>query len=650
MKRFLAVFLSALLLFTLSAQAFAAEKTLTLAAGGATDYRIVVSADASAAERTAADTLADYLAQITGADFPVAEDTSPAAAKELAVGVTNREADLFADRDAWDDDAVRLLTDGERLFLTGGSPRGTLYAVYTFLEDWLGCRWFTHALTVTPRQTALTVPAVDYFYEPCFRLRQTFWSFSTAYADYCAANKLHGVMAYLPESLGGGRYELAISSVHTMQQFITPDLFATHPEYFGCDENGVRSPNRQPCLRNAEVFELAVAWAKRYFAGDSVILSLSQNDNQAFCCCDACRAFNAAHGGVDSAALLDFVNRVAAEVKKDDPDATVETLAYQNSLTPPTGLAVADNVVIRLCPISTCVLHRLDDPTCRSNKRFNDALTGWSGLTDRIYIWEYSTDFQYTYALYPNLTAMQDRFRYYRDRNAVAVFDNGCGDNIVPGELHELRAYLICKLLWDPDTDLERHMREFCDAYYGAAGGDVFDFIREYEKDVKGFNAKAARVCHIDCFAGGESFANNVSLSSLNVKKLDGLLEKAQRRALSAEEANRLQGLALSWRFTKCAARAGEFNWLSGFTAPAAATDALIDDMKAYGVTFLSENGGLQLQDRAANATVLPTWWYTEDETAVPQTERMKAKLLPVFNRILRVLFTLPRLILEKFR
>ena len=646
MKRFLSIFLSLVMLAALAAPVTAAQTATSLASDGATAYRIVVAKDAAAAERTAADTLADYLNRITGATFPVVTDAEPAAEKELVVGETNRGPDF--DKSDWDDDAVRLLSDGDTLFLIGGSPRGTLYAVYTFLEDWLGCRWFTHELTVTPERAALDLPVIDYFYEPPFKLRQTYWMFSTAYPDYCAAHKLHGVMAGIPEELGGGRYELAVSSVHTMQQFVPQSLFAEHPEYFGCDENGTRQANRQPCLRNEEVFRLAVDWAKQYFAGDHVILSVSQNDNQDFCRCGACEAFNAAHGGVDSAALLDFVNRVAAEVKKDYPDAQLETLAYQNSLIPPTGLTVADNVVIRMCPISTCVLHNLDDASCASNKRFNDALTGWSEMTDRIYIWDYSTDFQYFYALYPNVTALQGRYQYYRDRNVVSIFDHGCGDGVAAGEFHELRAYLVCKLLWDPDTDVERHIAEFCDAYYGAAGPDVVSFLKDYEKSVKGFNAKAAHTCHVDCFAGGESFAGNLSLTSSDVKRLDKLLEQAQSRDLSADEAHHLEGLTLSWRFTKCAVRAGEFNWLSGFTEPEKAVNGLIADMKAYGINSLSENGGLWLLDKEANAKVLPKWWYEEDESAVPRSERLKAKLLPFLNRLLRALFAVPRMLTQK--
>ena len=350
MKKFFCLLLSFLTFISFTVPAFAAETSLTLASGANTDYVIVLSDNASPAENTAADTLAQYLKDITGAVFPIVNDSSSPQDKELVVGFTNRSDN--SDSEQWDDDAVKIYTSGEKVFFTGGSPRGVLYSVYTFLEDFLGCRWFTHELTVTPEADILTVPQINYFYEPCFKLRQTYWLFSTAYQDYSAAHKLHGVMAYMPEELGGGRYELAVSSVHTVQLFLPQTMFSQHPEYFGCDENGERQPNRQPCFSNEDVFELAVQYAKDYFSQNNAVLSISQNDSMDFCKCPECASFNASHGNVDSASLLNFINRVAKEVKKDYPDAKIETLAYQNSQNPPTGLNVEDNVVIRLCALS----------------------------------------------------------------------------------------------------------------------------------------------------------------------------------------------------------------------------------------------------------------------------------------------------------
>lgn len=518
MKKVLAVALSFALLFTVAVLVFASSLSLNLADNGTTMYKIVISENATETEVTAANTLADYLNQITDAVFPVVKDTEAEGDFEIVVGVTNRENDNPVDRSELGEEGVRIFAEGKKLFLTGGKQRGAIYSVYTFLEEFLGCRWFTNSVPITPEigdcivipeTEELVIDAIDYTYVPPFRLRQTYWMFSTMYQDYSVAHKLHGMMAGIPENMGGIPVESCINGVHTMRWIITQDMFAVHPEYFGMDENGIRQPNRQPCLSNSEVLEIVVAAAKAHFAQYTSIFSVSQNDNQNFCQCSECVAFNNAHGGVESASMLNFTNKVAKAIKEEYPDRMVETLAYQLTETPPTGLTIEDNVVIRLCPIQTCVLHDLDDPSCPDNKEFDTNLTGWANMTENIYIWDYSTNFQYIYAFFPNITTLQGRYQYFRDRNVVSVFDHGCGEDIIPAEFHELRTYLVSKLLWDPDTDIEKHIREFCDAYYGEASDDIIDFIYYFEDAIKGYNAASFSTCHITCYDGGESLENH---------------------------------------------------------------------------------------------------------------------------------------------
>ena len=647
MKKALSVILVCIFMFGALLPCAAADAGLTLADGGRTDYRIVKSASATPAEETAAETLRDYLQRITGADFPVVTDETAPQAKELVVGRTNRATAGALGCEGMDDDGVRLVSVGQRLYFTGGKVRGALYAVYTFLEDWLGCRWFTHELTVTPSLRTLRLDGpVDYAYEPPFKLRQTYWMFSTMYADYCAAHKLHGVMAYVSETYGGPREEMAINGVHTMQYIVSPALFDAHPEYFGADNNGVRSPNRQPCFTNEDVIQIITDFALNFVRDYGTVVSLSQNDGMEFCQCETCRAFNEAHGGTDSAALLNMVNRVAAAVDAAYPGRRVETLAYQNSQTPPTGMTVAENAVIRLCPISCCVLHDLDDGSCPANKRFNDDLSGWSAITDNIYIWNYSTNFQYYYALYPNILTLQSRYQYYRDHNAVSIFENGCGENIVPGEFHELKTYLVCKLLWDPDTDVDRHIREFCAAYYGEAAQDVIDFINYFETHVGGYNALSMSTCHIACSDGGENLEGHSALTESDVRKLDSIMASAKDQPLSNMETKHLEGLELGWRLFKNATFAGEFNWFSYKTDPEKEAEKLYKDLRAYGVTFLAEGGNAPLTEETPNCKVRPTYWYwTEEE--LPLSVRFQAWLLPIINRVLRTVFFVPRMIDE---
>ena len=646
-KTFTILLAIALIVPTLSVAAWAQPDAPLLASDGATEYRIVRSAEATPAEITAADTLADYLGRITGAEFEIVTDETEAQSKELVVGRTGRADPEELGCAGMDDDGVLIKTVGDTLYLTGGEKRGAIYSVYTFLEDFLGCRWFTHDLTVVPENAELVLPQADYKYEPPFRLRQTYWMFSTMYADFCAAHKLHGIMAYVSEEYGGPRAELAINSVHTMQGIIPAALFDEHPEYFGDDGSGQRSVTRQPCLTNPDVLALTIDYALDFCSRYETILSVSQNDGMDFCQCENCRAFNAEHGGVDSAALIAFVNKVAAAVDEAYPGRQIETLAYQNSQTPPTGLEIADNVVIRLCPISCCAMHDLDDKSCPANARFDKDMARWSELTDNIYVWDYSTNFQYFYAFYPNILTLQARYRYFRDHNVVSIFENGCGDDIVPAEFHELRTYLVLKLLWDPDTDVDRHISEFCEAYYGAAAEDVIEFIHEFETRVKGYNPLTVSMCHMACSDGGENLESHSSLTEFDVCKLDKIVERAKNRELDEDCARHVTGFELSWRFFKNATFAGEFNWFSYKTDPAVEAEKLFNDLKEYGVTHLAEAGGVPFGDDTPNFTVRPTYWFLDEFEYTPSV-RFQSKVLPVVNKILRIVFFLPRLIAEK--
>ena len=630
MKRVISI-LTALILTVLTAvPAFAkAESEIVLAENGSTQYRIVISEKASDTEKNAARELSEYLTKISSAEFKTVTDAVPASEKEIVVGVTDRDSEININRSDFGQDGVRILTVGEKLFLTGGKERGALYAVYTFLEDWLGCRWFTEELTVIPEAQRLAVSQIDYSYVPCFKLRQTYWLFSTKYADFCVKHKLHSYMAYISDDWGGSPTEYCVNSVHTMQWIITRDMFDSHPEYFGCDDKGNRSMNRQPCFSNDDVFQLTVNFAKNFFSQYNTIFSVSQNDGMSFCQCDKCRAFNKAHGNTDSASMISFVNRVAAEVRKDYPDARFETLAYQDTLTPPKNLEIADGVVIRMCPINGCVLHDFSTSSCRENKKFSKALEGWAKLTDNIYMWNYSTDFQYYYALFPNITTLQKRYQYFRDNNVVAVFDNGCGEDMAAGEFHDLKTYLVLKLLWNPDTDIERHISEFCAAYYGEAGADVVEFINKFEKYVKGVNA------HITCQDGGEALENHSALTELEIKKLNKIMERAESRKLTDDEAYRLKGLSISWRFFKCGTFAGEFNWISFKNDPVKEAEKLYNDMREYGIEFLSEGGGVRLDSGTPDFTVRPTWWFSTKDS-MPKSVQRQSAILPVINRILR--------------
>jgi hypothetical protein len=122
---------------------------LTLAENSQTDYTIVLEENAPVPERTAADELKKYLTVVTGAHFSI-QTGSNLSGRKIFVGDSEVVRKMVPNVH-WDhlpNDAIVIKTIDDDLILAGGGTRGTLYAVYTFLEDYIGVRWVTSTAMV----------------------------------------------------------------------------------------------------------------------------------------------------------------------------------------------------------------------------------------------------------------------------------------------------------------------------------------------------------------------------------------------------------------------------------------------------------------------------------------------------------------------
>ncbi|MCL5269025.1 MAG: DUF4838 domain-containing protein, partial [bacterium] len=100
-------------------------------------WAIVLPDGAGQTERFAARELRKYLGRITGVAIEIT--SAPPAAGATIMRVGNRLDPRLAGRP---DDEYVVATRPGALILSGAGGRGTLYAVYDFLENRLGCRWF----------------------------------------------------------------------------------------------------------------------------------------------------------------------------------------------------------------------------------------------------------------------------------------------------------------------------------------------------------------------------------------------------------------------------------------------------------------------------------------------------------------------------
>ena len=471
-----------------------AEERLSLAANGRTDYVIVVGDDAITSESTAAKELSDYLAKITGAQFPVVSEADvPARKQRIMVGQTVGVRELLprVDWDSLGHDGIVIKTSGDRLLLAGGRPRGTLYAVYTFLEDVVGCRWWTSTEEYFPRRPTLSIPRPDITYVPALKYRETsYQGVSERFLDvrrapeFAVKLKSNGHFQRIPNELGGN-YEL-IGWCHTFNQLLPPDkYFEQHPEWYseiGGQRTFRQASDSQLCLTNVEMRKeltraVLEAIRKNPKAG---IVSVSQNDGHGECQCADCAAA-AQREGSASGPLLALVNAVAEEVDQEFPGFLVETLAYHWTRKPPLYVRPRRNVLIRLAGLECDFAQPVDS---QANASYRDDVKAWSAIAPNIFIWHYVANYANYNQPHPNIFNIGRDVRFFVDNRAVGVFVEGDGVSPV-GDFVRLRAWVVAHMLWDPAQDPVELAREFTDGYYGPAGRHIFDYLKLAHHAVK---------------------------------------------------------------------------------------------------------------------------------------------------------------------
>ena len=134
-----------------SASAESRER-VTLARAGKSSCVIVQADNATEPEKFAAKELATFLKRVTGAEFPVVAEQSLTddRASRIYVGWTQYATRHDIDTSKLGEEEWVIRTIDDDLVLTGGRPRGTMYAVYEFLEDHVGCHWLDRKTEVIP--------------------------------------------------------------------------------------------------------------------------------------------------------------------------------------------------------------------------------------------------------------------------------------------------------------------------------------------------------------------------------------------------------------------------------------------------------------------------------------------------------------------
>lgn len=463
----------------------APEGVLRISANGYTDYRVVVGADASETVRHAAEELCAYLGEITGAAFGLVEDSEDKGAREFWIGETNRET---PNTDGLGEEGfVRRVADG-CISLCGGGERGTLYAVYSFLEEVCGVRYYTVDFETVPHKRVFDIKVFEENRQtPGFSMRTT----SHVPDGRFSWNEKQKLNDFKRVDAGGGVLYTGPWFVHTL------GVLSGREKH----EN-----NYQPCLTDEGVYQTVLANVRKYVeeSPDASIISVSQNDGEGECACERCLAEKAKYGNTSSGLLLQFVNRIADDIKGDYPDIFVDTLAYGYTQAPPENIVPRDNVIIRLCSIYCCLSHPYAEQ--KDNEkilveqrgfRFVQDIEKWADIAKNLYIWDYNANFSDYLSPLPNMNVFRQNIAFLASYGADGYFMQGQGFDYYSVEFGELRAYLVAKLLWNPnmsETEFNTHLLDFLYGFYGMESGEtILGYIR--------YTHNITQSLHYHCYA-----------------------------------------------------------------------------------------------------------------------------------------------------
>ena len=470
------------------------------ASGG--HYVIVTGKPLIPAEKDAADILLQYLKQmLPHASFQIAaEDAMPASAhKKIFVGNTKAVREAGFDVEKMYREELLIAEIGGDLYLSGGHPRGTLYAVFEFLER-KGVLFVAPDTKVVPVLKTLAWDQPVLRRIPAFKYRMTVACISAG--EFKLFNKYN---YYRIAGLTNGDYERygypgdCHTFIHYSKKFPLDD-----PAVFAMDKHGKRLCPKEPglqaplCLSYPKTLELlweqmragyarSTQWTKDKNLPIPETYEISMEDDHTMIChCPSCQKIMQEEGCF-SGLMLRLVNQLAERMKKLDAKIKISMLVYQKTLLFPKITRPAENVVPRICVhdrewIVNVLAERTDPVTHRNNAEFRKVMEQWIEASRTFGVWEYWTF--YTKRRFPHvaLDAWDENLKYYQAKGAENIL---LEMERFQDSFFALKMYLGLKWMDDPQIPREKLIGDFMSAYYGEAAPVMTEYLYELDSAVK---------------------------------------------------------------------------------------------------------------------------------------------------------------------
>lgn len=466
---------------------------------------VVLRKNATSSETRAAEELVYHLAKASGKKVQILTEDKVKAGKPY-IFLGRCRSNVQKGLDTWKmgrnsgvilvgSDQMRIAgNDGERHYLANNNSTGTLFAVYEFLEKYMGVRWLWPGEIgeYIPKIKELTVPAGRI--EVKTAVKSSLWrNVKSSHSGWRNRENLRRFNLEQNQWLKRHRFSCDTSYQlgHAFPKYYRT-YKDTHPEFFNMLPDGTRRPNPYGwekgdprlvamCVTSPSLIRHIVDdWKKK---NPKRRINLNENDTRGSCVCSSCLAadnasespgarlakvkklFDQKKGswvnelGSLSDRYCQFYLNVQKEADKIDPKHEIMGLVYSNySQAPSSRIKLNERIILRFCP------PYMYPWTSKKIASYKEIFGGWAKTGAKIMFRpNFTWDGSYFPVLYQDV--FYDLYTFSAPHIVAVDMDSLTGHYAVQGLVN----YVIASLNHDRKNSLEGMKKEFCSAFGKAA-------------------------------------------------------------------------------------------------------------------------------------------------------------------------------------
>ena len=355
---------------------------------------------------------------------------------------------------------------GKKIYIIGTNNRSLNYGIYSFLENSFKLKFLTNKFEIIPQKVIIKKESINQISEARFNYREIFIN-ELDDSDFAMKLALNG-------NFGHKAKKTNKTLINTYNNFTPYELIPLkykdlYPEFF-C--SGQLDFTLKDVQENA-----SLAFKKKLKdinPKNDDLFYLAHEDIQSYCNSrnsnNLIKKYNST-----TAPFLEYSNYIAEDIQNENKNIKVFMEAYQWSRKAPKNFpALSSNLNIFFSDIEADFSKPIN---IGENKEIYKDLLSWQKYKRDIYIWHYITNFNGYLQPFPNIKTTAKDLKTYSSISLInGIFLQGAYETNY-SNLSNLRAWVLSKLMWNPNLDVNNLIKEFSYYYYAEAYNDVMEYF-----------------------------------------------------------------------------------------------------------------------------------------------------------------------------